>query len=137
MGGVSFSTVVNGYNFYKEYGNDLGNIILQAHDHKLYQAWMESTNRTDLLQGKIEGAYARIACPVDIEVFDSAGNLAGKVINNKADDTIDSDVIIIIDDDIKHIYLPSDTFTLKLAGTDVGTMDYTVETIDIRPVLNP
>ena len=103
----------------------------KAHDSKLYYTWMRATN-SDSLKTNINSYYARIACPVDVEVYDSKGSLAGKVVNSIVDNTIKGDIDIIIDDDVKHIYLPAhDNYTFKLLGTAEGTMNYTVESINV------
>jgi len=110
--------------------------LVSTHAATLYLAWMKVTNGINDFNSYFSvfasNKRVRIACPVDVEIYDSAGNLAGKVINNFVDETINSDVAIVVDDDIKYLYLPaSDSYTLKLVGTDTGTMNYTVETIDM------
>jgi hypothetical protein len=126
--------ILKDISYWKEMGaNGLSRLIAQAHNYELYQAWMTVSSDKDLIKEKLNGYYARIACPVDVEVYDSTGKLAGKVVNNVVDDTITSNVVIIINGDEKHLYFPPyDTYTLKLVGTDGSTMNYTAEAIDIK-----
>ena len=76
----------------------------------------------------------RIECPVDVYIYDEYGILVGEVVNNTIDTTIDNPVAITLsgnDNDIKDILLPYErNFTIKLVGNDVGSMTYTVETVN-------
>ena len=78
------------------------------------------------------GMLCRIACPVDVEVYTSDGQLAGKVVNNAVEGTVPEKVFINIENDIKYIYLlDNDDYTLNFTGTDTGTMEYTVQGFDL------
>jgi len=105
--------------------------INNAHSPEVYTAWMLSTNRGDLLSN-CWGKYARIACPVDVAVYDSKNVLVGRVVNNVVDDSIISDVYIDVDDDVKNVYMPSyEKYTIKLTGNNTGIMNYTIEEINL------
>ena len=81
----------------------------------------------------IKGTMLLIACPVDIEIYDSYGILTGKVVNNVIDYSIPApySIAIIVENDIKTIWLgSSEDYTLKLMGTDMGTMDFEVFDMD-------
>ena len=114
-------------------GTDLlGSIkrMMFGHAPETYLAWMKTIEPNDL-KTNIGGKYARIACPVDVEVYDSKGVLVGRVENNILDESIESDVFISVEGDVKHVYMPQgEAYSLKLIGTDIGSMDYSVESID-------
>ena|GEM_PF-3935047 len=111
--------------------------IRDAHDETLYLAWMKITDANSLLSKedisyKLSGKYIRIACPVDIEVYNSRGILVGKVVDNVVDGSIGNGIGIFVDDDVKNIFVPSnDSYTIRMNGTDIGTMDYIVSEFDI------
>jgi len=102
--------------------------IDEAHDHLLYLAWMQITNETDL-RTDFSSYHVRVACPVDIDVYNSQGVLVGRIKNNIIDESIDSEVGVFVSeyDDVKNIFLPNyETYTFKMSGTDNGTMDFSV-----------
>lgn len=68
---------------------------------------------------------SKIGCPVDVYVYDEDGNLCGAIVNNVRLTEYDRVYMSVIGDE-KQVYLFDDTYTLKLVGTDTGTMDYTV-----------
>ena len=67
-----------------------------------------------------------IQCPVDVDIYDSTSKLVGRITNNAIDESI-TVVPAFVEGDDKWFFLPADKkFTLKMIGTDTGTMDYTV-----------
>ena len=66
-----------------------------------------------------------IHCPVDVYVFNSSGEKVGEIVNNKVNETFD-EIYMYTEGDDKYIYLDNDLYTLKLKGTDAGTMDYEI-----------
>jgi len=75
-----------------------------------------------------------IECPVDVAVYDSAGQLLGTIKDNVADDALLANGIIpVIDGDKKYLYMTSNReISLKLTGSDSGQMKYTVQDIDLN-----
>lgn len=75
-----------------------------------------------------------IECPVDVAVYDSAGQLLGTIKDNVADDALLANGIIpVIDGDKKYLYMTSNReISLKLTGSDSGEMKYTVQDIDLN-----
>jgi len=119
---------VEGYDFnIGGFGSNVG----IAHTPESYLVLLESaTASTAFGSGKIQNL--KIACPVDIEIYDNKGTLLGKVINNVVDESIVGDIAIFVDNDEKNVYLPFDTkYSIKFVGTDTGTMDYTVTVVDV------
>lgn len=109
-----------------------------AHDSKLYHAWMLATNGTsDFYNNFTTVSGIKIACPVDVEVYDIYGNLAGKITDNEIDETIEGNLTIIIEDDVKYLYFPSEQkYSIHLTGTDDGTMEYSVQLLDLHSLNN-
>ncbi len=70
----------------------------------------------------------RIACPVDVYIYDSDNQLVGKVENN-VPYVYGNEVTIVVENDIKTLYFAkeSEKYHLKLTGTDIGKMDIEIE----------
>jgi len=83
--------------------------------------------------GGIEGRRVRIACPVDVEVYDELGRLAARIINNVVDDDIDAfaSIAASVEGDAKYFWFGDGEYTFKLAGTDTGLMDLEIADIDL------
>ena len=92
-----------------------------------YMALLMS-NQSISITKEFSHRLVRVLCPVDVEVYDKAGNLVGRVIDNTVDSSIsDSDVYIMVIDDEKYIYLLEDNaYAFKLTGTDNGILEYSV-----------
>lgn len=100
--------------------------LFSEHDVAVYQAFL----MTKQIGGVVR--VIRSACPVDIEVYDSDGVLVGRVINNAVSDTESEKVFIRVENDEKYLYLfTEDNYTIKMVGTDEGTMTYSVQDIDM------
>lgn len=68
-----------------------------------------------------------IACPVDVEIKNSAGNVVASVVNNKVVISSDEVSIDVINGDEKRcVFHTLDDFTISLSAYDNGTMDYYV-----------
>lgn len=63
-----------------------------------------------------------VHCPVEVEVYNSTGELCAKTSNDKASYYNASAVRILINEDEKFVELPDDNFSIKYLGTDSGTM---------------
>lgn len=97
-----------------------------AHDTAVYMSFVLSKRNSGPIR------VLRCACPVDIEMYDSSGMLVGSVTNNIAKNTEEEKVFIHVENDIKYIYiLADDDYTLKIMGTDDGTMTYDVQDIEM------
>jgi len=107
----------------------------------IYFSWMQNigsySGGIDLLRKDITIKKTRIACPVDVEVYNSKGQLVGRVIDNKVDESITSEVAIFIQGEEKHVYMSSsDRYDIRIIGTETGTMDYTIEEIGIASAVS-
>ena len=108
--------------------------IMHAHAPETYLAWMKATDFSDMLTDIRGGAYlrARIACPVDFEVFDSQGSLVGAVRGDLVVDASEDSVSLFVEGDVKDLYLPVEgDYTIRFTGTGAGTMDFTIEKVDM------
>ena len=70
-----------------------------------------------------------IKCPVDVYVYDEKDNLVASVIGNRVFCKEDADLTVMCVDDQKMLYFydSDNTYKIKYAATDAGTMD-----IDIK-----
>lgn len=73
-----------------------------------------------------------IACPVDVYVYDTEGNLAVSVVNNIPFCADESLFTVASSDGEKEIWFYGEDgdYTIRYSGTDQGTMDITVEEYD-------
>ena len=74
-----------------------------------------------------------VACPVDVNVYDSDDNLVAKVTDNVIDgtvtDTSEYPVIVYVDDDVKTIRMTdSDKYRIEIEAFDSGEMTYSAYT---------
>lgn len=79
---------------------------------------------TDL--GKSELKILSLHCPIDIYVYDSDNNLCGTIIDNKVD-TRYQEIFLSSNGDEKSVFITGDDYKIEVVGTDIGTMEYTVE----------
>lgn len=83
-----------------------------------------------ITQKNMETVQIAVFCSVDVEIYASDGSLAGSVIDNEIEEMESGKVYICVEGDRKYIYLlDDDRYTVKLKGTDVGTMTYSVKNI--------
>ena len=76
--------------------------------------------------------FAGIHCPVNVEIYDSRGQLAGKITNNVIDYINDDKIHISIIDDQKDIYLlDNDAYTFNMTAIGDGTMEYVAQNIRV------
>ena len=74
-----------------------------------------------------------IACPVDVEVIDSTGNVIGLVIDDKITSYIPGDTKILVDGDEKTvIFTDNGEYTINIVGTGEGTMNYSAYSYDLE-----
>ncbi|MCL2287386.1 MAG: stalk domain-containing protein [Firmicutes bacterium] len=116
-----------------------------AHAMVTYQEWLRDSN-PDLTYEDFRGISIAEAqngtvskllswnSPVDIAIYDSQGYLVGEIIDNVAINVEDSEVFVFVSDDVKQAFLPyGDIYTVKMTGTDSGTMTFLVESLDKIP----
>ena len=66
-----------------------------------------------------------VDCPVDVFIYNSDGDLVGRVVDNKIDTSYD-EIYMFVSGEEKHIFLFDENYSVKIVGYDSGTMDYIV-----------
>lgn len=137
LGYVADSNVFNipewiNINQYFIAGSQFNKTVWYSHCPEMYIAWAYTC---DSLSDFDYNLYVKgiLACPVDVEVYDSHNNLVGRVVNNQVDESV-TVLSILVDEETstKTIYMPAtEEFTIKAIGYDYGTMDYSIELCDI------
>lgn len=104
--------------------------IMYSHSCDTYMSYLLSRRDAANISARTPRAVFR--CPVDIEIYTSDNMLAGRIINNQIDDSVDAQGIHInIEGDEKTVYLLyEDEYTFRLVGTGNGTMEYSIEMVD-------
>lgn len=72
------------------------------------------------------GKKVLVHCPVNVYVYDNAGNLCASVVDDTIVDTSD-EVFVAVNGDQKYVYLTKDNYKIKLEGTAQGMMEYSIE----------
>ena len=104
--------------------------IFAAHGMASYYSWLTTCTPEELF-GSTNKESAKwfkaltVACPVDVYVYDEAGDLVASVV----DETIvESELAVSVEDGVKTIDLPNDqNYSVKVTATNSGKMDYTVQ----------
>lgn len=102
------------------------------HAPATYMACLLGDEGEEASQMQLKYRIAYVKCPVDLEIYSEDGEFLGAITNNVADDSLfDNGIFVDIKDDEKYIYsLLTTEYKLILTGTDDGTMDYGIQTID-------
>lgn len=108
--------------------------VVRLHAVDVYMAYL-LTNSSPYKSHYSHGGG--VWCPVDLEIYNSAGELVGSVTDNHVDEeNMTSGVLITIggeNNDEKYFYFfKEDTYTIKLTGTDTGTMKYAAQYINMN-----
>lgn len=119
-----------------------------AHDQKAYldylskepafntfKTWAERKASILASQAQTLGKLFTACCPVDIIITDDNGKQIASVIGGEENyyDSAFGEVVIFRDGDKKAIFVQgSQPLNVRFTATDSGTMDYTVQTININ-----
>ena len=110
------------YNLYGEYPWDTF-LPIKSHMTPVYLSYILSEQSMSNL-AQVYSRLVRVHCPVEIEVYDPAGELCAYTSNGEVTYPVYSAVRIVIIEDEKYIELPDDgEYTIKYIGTDTGTMN--------------
>ena len=98
------------------------------HNMPHYLSWVANN-------GTYESKYIAMqgwaACPVDLSIYDG-GKLIGQVVNNKITVQNTDKLQLLVIGDVKYFWFPENSnYTINFTGTDVGTMDYVIQTVDL------
>ena len=111
-------------------GTTAGNLFYSDEEKRIYHDL--STYLAQIIAGetytnKIIATTVTVLCPVDVYVYDAAGNVVASVIDNTVVNEGNEDVIIAVLGDAKFITLRNEgDYTVKYIGTDTGTMSTTI-----------
>ncbi len=115
------------------------NIIMKfnyGHSVEMYMAYLYSRRDSPYIApDNIKELQCR--CPVDLEIYVDNGTenglLVGRVTNNVVDESVTPGVYIRVVDDVKYISLIYEgDYTIKLMGTDTGSMEYIAQDINLN-----
>lgn len=131
FGGDSFDATMSTLKNYQSSASSAYNTLLYAWIYELENDYPEEyENYKKYLDNYETGTVKsyRIACPVDVYIYDSDDQLIGKVENN-VPYVYGNGVTIVVENDIKTLYFAkeSEKYHLKLTGTDIGDMDIEIE----------
>ena len=76
-----------------------------------------------------------VCCPVDVELLDKNGKVIVSVVNNKVDyhGSYSGEAMVAVIGDEKAIAVAQGKdYSLRLVGSDTGTMDYLIGNVDMR-----
>lgn len=119
------------YNVYGETPWDI-NTPVKAHKTATYLAMINGFNEKaqSFNPKKILYRFLLVHCPVDVEVYDTTGELCAVTSGETVSYPKASPVKILIIDDQKYIELPDDSYRVKYIGTDTGTMKVEDQIVD-------
>ena len=113
--------------------------IFSAHSMAGYYSWLSTCSEEELFgtaNRRTHSTFKRMttACPVDVYVYNEAGNLVASVVN----ETVEVDILAVnVEDGVKIIDLPTDQdYSVKIIATGDGTMDYTVQELSAEATGN-
>jgi len=104
----------------------LGVLITKAFKFHPPKFYIDAVEHKIVANGNSTGIAAIVACPVDVEVYDKSGVIVGRITNNIVDASV-SKILLHVIDDVKYIFLPNENgYSIKLTGTNNGSMAYGV-----------
>lgn len=105
---------------------EYANKVICTHKTASYMAWMENTSGLQT-EERYKFKFLQIACPVDVEIYNSAGRLVGRITSDGVDTSIENGIYVFMEEDAKCALLPGDEdYSVKIIGTDSGTMNYSI-----------
>lgn len=111
-------------------GSTAGNLVNLATSGLIYHdcdTYLAQIIAGEIYTDKSLTTTVTVLCPVDVYVYDAAGNVVASVIDNTVVNEGNEDVIIAVLDDAKFITLKNEgNYTVKYIGTDTGTMSTTI-----------
>lgn len=104
--------------------------VFAAHSMATYYSWLDSCTAEELFGDTAAlTTYwfkrATIACPVDVYVYDEAGNLVASVVN----ETVGANILAVsVENGVKTIDMPNDQkYTIKIVATGEGNVTYNID----------
>ena len=107
-------------------------VLLKAVDFK-YGAVSNRVFRTAAVSGNTTTddimKEVTVQGPVDVYIYDMSGNLCGAIVNHVVDESYNR-IAMVVEGDLKRIYLTDDSYKIKIVGNDMGTMNYSIKEYD-------
>ncbi|MDD6211960.1 MAG: hypothetical protein PUB22_02255 [Clostridiales bacterium] len=113
--------------------------VVTAHTPSVYLAWMSlkeevtfgNTDYSNVGNSKPRRTtVVKIACPVDVVVYDQDGNTVAAIVDHQI---VDASIPVIIDGEATELFFDAVAdYTIEITPTDSGAMTYTVTELDIN-----
>ena len=116
--------------FSHSYGGGIVGLVEQAIKHHPPQVYINAVKSGAIGNNRQTGLTVIVACPVDVEIFNSSGALVGRIRNNTVDINTTGIQMNVIDDVKYFILTDADKYSFRLTATGQGTMQYAVQTFD-------
>ena len=115
----------------------MGKMSQYAHATETYMSFLLALGNNQFsgeASGRMMGGGAQ--CPVDLDFYvetDRGPKLVGRIKDNVIDESVIMGIILRVEGDKKYFYFPIEAnYTIKMTGTETGTMTYFVEKMDIE-----
>lgn len=107
---------------------DIRKAVTHGHTQETYVSWMQSADAAIgtypvIFRDSYRGV--RVACPVDVHVYDEDDNLVASIEGDEIDESLlDDGLPVIVFDGVKYVDIPSDgSYRVEVIATDNGAMD--------------
>ncbi len=125
--------------FWEKFGRSLEDCVKK---HRIMGHHAVETYLAYLLTGEGEAwkqisvGKASVCCPVDVKVYNEAGELVGSIVDNRVvEETLSDGVVLYVSgenkDEKQILFLKEDTYRLEISAVSDGTMAYTVGYVDM------
>ncbi len=104
--------------------------VLGAHGMASYFSWMKANSAASLFGSSNEQSGStfkrlKVACPVDVYVYDEEDALVASVVN---EEVVVNTLAISVEDEVKTVDLPAgQAYRVEVVATGTGTVSYTVQ----------
>lgn len=125
--------------FWEKFGRSLEDCIkkhriMGHHAVETYLAYLLAEEGEAWKQ--ISVGKASVCCPVDVKVYNEAGELVGSIVDNRVvEETLSDGVVLYVSgenkDEKQILFLKEDTYRLEISAVSDGTMAYTVGYVDM------
>lgn len=114
--------------------------IASVHSIVAYYSWLSSYEADELFDAEKNPMYKelRVACPVDVYVYDEAGTLVASIVNDEVVvDNLEAAVVEVESEmgrkeNVKIVYLPIDQeYSIEIKATNEGIVSYTVRELEV------
>ena len=109
---------------------------ISAHAKLTYLDWAQDRDYPNFhhnLDGTWSGFLITLFCPVDEKIVNSTGTVVARILDNQPQYLAEElDLILFTEDDSKYVLIhEGGHYSIRLNGTDDGTMDFSVHDIEL------